>query len=181
MIPSIKKCVFILLLLLPRSLPAQNEAEISLPGGFREIILGNELQQVKQQLMNDPLFDYRGDPDVSFLPLPEQTLIECRGNSYINRAYFQFHEQKLYILILSLDRQKLDYFTMFSTLTEKYGDPDALSPSDAVWSSEEVRFSLERPLNIKYIDRRVFEALRDQGKAEKDLRDLSKQNFLKLF
>ena len=45
------------------------------PRGFRSIRLGMELEQVKQLLIEDPLFDYRGDPDISFLPLPPQTLI----------------------------------------------------------------------------------------------------------
>ncbi len=44
------------------------------PRGFRSIELGMELEQVKELLIEDPLFDYRGDPDISFLPQPPQHL-----------------------------------------------------------------------------------------------------------
>ncbi len=171
----------LIILFIPGISFAQTESAVTPPYGFRNIQLGQQLEEVKEILKKDPLFNYRGDPDVSFLPLPKQTLIECQGNSYISRAYFQFHEDKLYIIILSLDQSKLDYYTMFSTLSGKYGDPDSLSPSDAVWRFDEVRFSLERPLTVKYIDNRVFEDLRDKGRAEEDLRDLSRKNFLKQF
>ena len=40
----------------------------ALPAGFRAVSLGMGLDQVKKALAADPLFVYRGDPDVSFLP-----------------------------------------------------------------------------------------------------------------
>ncbi len=139
------------------------------------------IDEVKELLLKDPLFDYRGDPDVSFLPVPEQTLIECKGNSYLQRSYFQFHEQKLYIMILALNQKELDYFTMFQTLSRKYGNPDTLSPRSAVWRFEEVRLSLEKPLSIKYIAVQVFEELREKGRAEESWLDMAKQQFLDEF
>jgi hypothetical protein len=151
------------------------------PRGFRSIELGMELEQVKRLLIADPLFDYRGDPDISFLPQPPQTLIETSGSSFITRAYFQFHEDRLYIIILSLDPDRLDYYTLYSTLSEKYGEPTSLDPTEAVWVFEEVRLSLERPLNVKYIDRAVFEALKEEGQVQEDLWEISKENFLEQF
>ena len=83
----------------------ENGTSIEVPQGFRGIELGMELERVKELLREDPCFDYRGDPDVSFLPQTFQTLIECTGNSYIERAFFQFHEKRLAIMILVLDRK----------------------------------------------------------------------------
>jgi len=151
------------------------------PKGFRSIELGMELEKVKELLQADPLYDYRGDPDISFLPQPPQTLIECSGSSYIRRAYFQFHEDLLYILILALDPEKLDYYTLYSTLAAKYGQPDSLDPTQAVWSFADLRLSLERPLSVKYIDTVVFESLQQEGLVQQDLWELSKENFLEQF
>ena len=151
------------------------------PRGFRSILLGAELEQVKQLLIEDPLFDYRGDPDISFLPLPPQTLIETSGSSFIRRAYFQFDEDLLYIIILSMDPDRLDYYTLYSTLSDKYGQPTRLDPTEAVWQFEGLRLSLERPLNVKYIDSTVFEALKQEGQVQEDLWEISKDNFLQQF
>jgi hypothetical protein len=153
----------------------------ALPRGFRGIELGMELATVKELLRQDPLFAYRGDPDVSFLPVARQTLIECPGDSFLKRAYFQFEEDRLFVLILDLDPQRVDWFSVYSTLSGKYGDAQRISPSDAVWQSVEVRLSLERPLTVKYIDLAVFERLQREGRAGEKLKDLSRQQFLDQF
>jgi hypothetical protein len=161
--------------------PGPPPDSIQPPQGFRSIELGMELEQVKQLLIEDPLFDYRGDPDISFLPLPPQTLIETSGSSFIRRAYFQFDQDLLYIIILSMDPDRLDYYTLYSTLSRKYGQPTRLDPTEAVWQFEQVRLSLERPLNVKYIDIAVFEALKQEGQVQQDLWEISKDNFLQQF
>ena len=76
--------------LVPVSAQAAAPTPQPLPLGFRTVTLGMGLDQVKAALKADPLFRYRGDPDVSFLPQTSQYLIECEGNSYLRRAYFQF-------------------------------------------------------------------------------------------
>jgi hypothetical protein len=149
--------------------------------GFRSVTLGMALDQVKQALKSDALFRYRGDPDVSFLPQTSQYLIECEGNSYLRRAYFQFADSRLFIMILVLDTQKLDHYSMFSALSSKYGQPTSLSPQEVVWQSEPVRFSLERPLTVKYIDNKTFSALLAKGGAQKDLDQLSREKFIEQF
>ena len=165
----------------PADRPGLQPGAVQPPWGFRSIQLGMELEEVKQLLIDDPLFDYRGDPDISFLPLPPQTLIETSGSSFIRRAYFQFDEDLLYIIILSMDPDRLDYYTLYSTLSEKYGPPTRLDPTEAVWQFERLRMSLERPLNVKYIDSAVFEALKEEGQVQQDLWEISKDNFLKQF
>jgi hypothetical protein len=151
------------------------------PTAFRTIALGMTIDQVKEALRKDALYRYRGDPDVSFLPLTGENLIECEGSSYLSRGYFQFAEGKLYVLILVLDPQKLDHYSMFTAFTAKYGEPSSFNPAEAVWQSETVRFSLERPLTVKYIDRRVFEAQVARGAAQQDLEQLSRERFIEQF
>jgi hypothetical protein len=175
--------VLLLVLLLAAAICGAQESAgaIRPPRGFRSIQLGMELEQVKQLLIDDPLFDYRGDPDISFLPLPPQTLIETSGSSFIRRAYFQFDRDLLYIIILSMDPDRLDYYTLYSTLSGKYGQPTRLDPTEAVWQFEDLRLSLERPLNVKYIDSAIFAALKEEGQVQQDLWEISKDNFLQQF
>jgi hypothetical protein len=176
-------CVLLAAMLAP-SVPADAQTGStaqSLPLGFRSITVGMGLDQVKQALKADPLFRYRGDPDVSFLPQTSQYLIECEGNSYLRRAYFQFADSRLFIMILVLDTQRLDFYSVFSALSSKYGQPESLSPQEVVWKSEPVRFSLERPLTVKYIDNRTFAALLSKGGAQKDLDQLSREKFIEQF
>ncbi len=151
------------------------------PATFRAITLGMTVEQVKEALRKDALYRYRGDPDVSFLPLSGENLIECEGSSYLSRAYFQFANGKLYVLILVLDQRKLDHYSLFTAFTAKYGEPVSFNPTEAVWQSESVRFSLERPLTVKYIDRRVFEEQVARGAEQQDLEQLSRERFIEQF
>jgi len=166
------------LLVFPQSAahPAQ-----ALPAGFRSISLGMGMDQVKRLLAADPLFVYRGDPDVSFLPQTAQYLIECPGTTYLRRAYFQFADSRLFIMILVLDTQKLDHYSMFSALSAKYGPPASLSPQESVWQSDTVRLSLERPLTVKYVDNKTFSAILSKGGAQKDIEQLSREKFIEQF
>ena len=85
------------------------------------------------------------------------------------------------IMILVLDPQKLDHFSVWSALSAKYGQPATLSPEESVWQSDPVRLSLERPLTVKYIDNKTFTALLTKGGAQKDLEQLSQEKFLEQF
>jgi hypothetical protein len=173
----------VLSLLLPLAAAAQatTGAVPPPPRAFRGLSLGMELEQVKAALAADPLFRYRGDPDVSFLPQTSQPLIECAGTAWIRRAYFQFSDSRLFIMILVLDTQKIDHYSLFTALSGKYGPPVSLSPQEAVWSSEGERFSLERPLTVKYIDAAVFSRIVSGGAAEEDLEKLSRESFIGQF
>jgi hypothetical protein len=153
----------------------------ALPTGFRSIALGMGLDQVKAALKADPLFRYRGDPDVSFLPQTSQYLIECDGTTYLRRAYFQFADSRLFIMILVLDTLKLDHYSLFSALSAKYGPPSSLSPQETVWQSAPVRFSLERPLTVKYIDNKTFSAVLSKAVTSGDLDRLSREKFIEQF
>jgi hypothetical protein len=156
-------------------------AQAAGPRGFRGLELGMSLEQVKTRLAADALFGYRGDPDVSLLPSPQQTLIECSGVSWVRHAFFQFYEGGLLSIILVLDERRLDYYTLFQTLSRKYGSPARLDPAEAVWEFPGVRLSLERPLSVKYLDSGRFEELRKQGQAGEALSEVSKRAFLEEF
>ena len=151
------------------------------PVGFAEIEMGMELDQVKEALKRDAQFRFRGDPDVSLLASPNESLIETKGLSFIDRAYFQFHEGKLYSIILALDPERIDHYTMYTTLVGRYGEPTSLDPSEVLWEFDTIRMALERPLSVKYVDTATFnDILRESTKLE-SLNALSRDQFLGQF
>jgi len=75
----------------------------------------------------------------------------------------------------------MDFYTMYTTMTERYGEPVRLDPSHVVWEDEFTRISLERPLTIKYLDIESFDTLRQAGEIEQSLRTLSRESFLEEF
>ena len=150
----------------------------SSPLGFSTIKIGMALDEVKLALESNSLFRYRGDPDVSLLPRPNEFLIETEGIRYIDRAYFQFYDGALYTIILLLNREEIDHFTLYTTFVDKYGEPTYLDPSEVVWEFEAIRLAIERPLSVKYVDTVAFEEiLRENAKTE-SLNKLSREGFL---
>jgi len=180
---SFKGFLFFLIIFFPLVFPGNAGAEDfdALPKGFRAIELGMDLEKVKEVLSGDSYFLFRGDPDVSMLEKPNRTLIECKGSFFIHRAFFQFYEEKLYIIILMLNQEQLDHYSLFTTLSERYGKPQHFSPQRISWSSKEVELSLERPLTVKYLDLVVFEELKMKSRAEESLMQGLRENFLKQF
>jgi hypothetical protein len=163
-----------------------NRAETQRPSGelsreFYGISLQDSLDTVKDGLKSHPYFFYRGDPDVSFLPQTTKTVIDCEGRSYISRGLFQFSGEKLYIITLYFNPERLDYFSLFTALTKKYGRPVALDPSAAVWQNGQTRLSLEKPLTFKYIDKETFDKLKAEGETKKSFEEQSRGKFLDSF
>jgi len=160
---------------------APSEEENGLPRQFREITLGMSLDDLKEALLKDDHFLFRGDRDVSFLPAREQSLVETTGSSFIRRAFFQLRDAQLFIMAFSLNTQIIDHYSVFTQFTEKYGQPVYLDPQIAVWETEETRIAIERPLTVKYIDKVVFnDIINESGLIESGQVKL-RQDFLNEF
>ncbi len=154
---------------------------LALPRGFEDLLLGLPLSEVEKRLQASPYFSYRGQPDVSLAPADKQPIIESAGVRFVSSGIFQFHNDRLYTITIALNRSLLDFYSMFTSLSRKYGDPASLSPSEVVWQNDQVRLSLEKPLTIKYIDRVVFDQILQAGQAQKSLQELSREEFIHLF
>ncbi|WP_294429606.1 hypothetical protein [uncultured Treponema sp.] len=154
----------------------------SLPNGYSSAKLGMNIDDLKKALKNDFQFGYRGDRDVSLSPSDGQFLIETDGSqsgySFLERCWFQFAEEKLYIITLNLDRTKVDHYSVFSKLCEKYGNPDELSPKKSVWRDGNVIMSLEKPLTLKYVDAKAFDSKKNSSNVEKTTVEKAKDDFL---
>ena len=151
------------------------------PRQFRGLFLGQPLDDLKRALTRDGLFQFRGDRDVSFLPVREQTLVETTGLSYIRRAFFQLSDGAVFIMSFSLDTRLMDHYSVFTSFIRKYGEPVTLSPGEAVWETEETRVSIERPLTVKYIDKKVFDRLIEESRTRERLELLTREEFLSDF
>jgi len=158
--------------------PATADEAQAVPRSFRDIELGMSMDEVKAVLASDGIFVYRGEPDVSLLPRPDESLIEVSGLSFVRRAFFQFYEGKLFVMIFALNEKEMDHYSVFTSLSAKYGKPDSLSPSESVWMDDATRMSVERPLAVKYIDMAVFDALKAEGQAQKSYEEILRADFL---
>jgi hypothetical protein len=155
--------------------------EGELPREFRGIRLGMSLEELKAALEEDSLFSFRGDRDVSFLPDPQQYLVETTGLSFVKRAFFQLHGEKLFIMAFSMNTGVIDYYSIFTALREKYGEPKDLSPRQSVWEDGGLRLTLERPLTVKYIDLEMFNEIVGASSVEKTHELLRRQEFIDAF
>jgi hypothetical protein len=148
------------------------------PRQFRSLSLGLGLDDLKSALIRDELFLFRGDRDVSFLPVREETLVETTGLSFIRRAHFQLSGGEVYIMSFSLNTRLIDHYSVFTSFIRRYGEPVSLNPREAVWESEETRVSIERPLTIKYIDKTVFDRLVAESRALESRALVRREEFL---
>ena len=154
----------------------------SLPTGYGNIHLGMSVDSVKSALKKVPDFGYRGERDVSLSPESKEVIIETDASflqqSFFDRCWFQFSEKKLYIITLNLNPSRIDYYSVFKKLCEKYGNPDSLNPDKSVWQTDSVIMSLEKPLALKYVDAAEFKKLQDSSKVESSETEKSRDKFL---
>ena len=154
----------------------------SLPNGYSSAKLGMSIDSLKDALKKDHQFGYRGDRDVSLSPSDGQYIVETDGSqfgfSFLGRCWFQFSDDKLYIITLNLDRSKVDHYSVFSKLCEKYGNPDELSPQKSVWRDGDVIMSLEKPLTLKYVDAKTFDNKKNSSNVQKTTAENARDEFL---
>ena len=155
----------------------------SLPHGYTEIKLGMSLEETKETLVKNPEFGYHGDRDVSLIPHSSKTLIETdaergMGSDFLTRCWFQFSFDELYIITINVNPEKMDYYSIFKKLTEKYGEPTSFNPQSATWKDDEVTMSLEKPLTLKYIDNKIFDQTQNYSNIQASPTEITQEMFL---
>lgn len=154
-----------------------------LPHGYKNIMLGMSLEETKENLVKNPDFGYHGDRDVSLIPGSSKTLIETDaqkglGSNFLTRCWFQFTFNELYIITININQEKMDYYSVFTTLQNKYGKPTSFSPQAATWKNDEVTMSLEKPLTLKYIDNKLFEETQNYSNIQASPAEVTREMFL---
>ncbi len=160
------------------------QVAFSLPSGVGKVRLGMDVEGVKSALKSDGQFGYRGDRDVSISPQDKETVIETDPTmspafSFFERCWFQFSNGNLSVMTLKLNSDKIDHYSIFSTLCEKYGAPNELSPKKSVWKNDSVILSLEKPLTLRYVDAKAFNDKKDSSRVEKTTSEKARDEFLK--
>lgn len=154
-----------------------------LPHGYKNIVLGMSLEETKENLVKEPDFGYHGDRDVSLIPHSSKTLIETDsstglGSVFLTRCWFQFSFDELYIITINVNPEKMDYYSIFTKLVEKYGQPTSFNPQAAIWKNDEVTMSLEKPLTLKYIDNKRYEETQNYSNIESSPTEITREMFL---
>lgn len=179
-----KKHIFLLLLIFSYQLVfSQSTSHNSLPNGFQNISLGMSLEETKEELIKNQDFGYKGERDVSLLPDQQKVLIETDatkafGSKFLTRCYFQFYDDSLYIITINMNKEKIDHYSIFKTLTEKYGEPVSVTPEKTTWKNDSVTMTLEKPLTLKYIDNEVYNQLQQYSAVQKSAEEITQQMFL---
>lgn len=161
----------------PRERPEPQE----LPRNFRELVLGMGLDDLKTGLLRDGYFNFRGDRDVSFLPIRDQSLVETTGPSFIRRAFFQLRDGSVFIMAFMLNTEIIGHYDVFMQFLDKYGEPSYLDPRMAIWENDETRIAIERPLTVKYIDKVVFDDIVSESGLIESGQVQLRQDFLNEF
>jgi len=160
---------------------AQANGEDGLPRRFRELSLGMSLDDLQDALQRDGMFNFRGERDVSFIPVREESLVETTGSSFIQRAFFQLRDGELFIMSFTLNQGLMDHHSMFTRFVERYGQPTYLNPREAIWEDGNTRISLGRPLTVRYIDIGVFNDIISEATLVESRRVHERQEFLDEF
>jgi hypothetical protein len=166
---------------LAAALPADAQAakaKEAIPHGFRGIELGMDRDTVIAALKKESLFFYRGPEDVSLLPSPNQSLIDVAGPSFVRHGYFQFLDNKLWVIILNLNPEKIDHYSIYTSLVAKYGEPNSLDPKESRWEDPSTRMALERPLTLRYMDMAAYSKLREGSTAQQSAVEIDRKDFL---
>ncbi len=154
----------------------------SLPAGYGSIKLGMGIDEVKAELKKNSDFGYRGDRDVTLSPKTKQVIIETDASknaySFFTRCWFQFVDDKLFSITLNLNTNRLDHYSVFSSLTQKYGNPSSINPKRSAWEDSSVIMSLERPLTLKYIDAPVLKKIQDESGVKEIYEEKAVDEFL---
>lgn len=155
---------------------------IALPSGYKSIKLGMGVDEVKSELKKNSEFGYRGDRDVSLSPSDNEVLIETDAAfapySFLDRCWFQFSDGKLAIITINMNQEKIDHYSIFKTLCDKYGNPESLTPEKSTWKDSSVIMTLERPLSIKYADAKVVENKKNSSDVQKTVVEQARDEFL---
>ncbi len=150
----------------------------ALPQGYTTVQLGMSVEETKAALFKNAEFGYRGDRDVSLLPGENRTLIETKGSGSLQECWFQFQDEKLFTITIHINPDVLDYYSVFSTLCNKYGNPLELNPAKCTWRDDRVIMTLEKPLTVKYMDAQKSSEMAEESSAGISSVEIIRQMFL---
>ena len=172
-----KKCFCIVVMLITVFTMAISQTK-SIPDGYRSIRLGMTLEEAKENLQKDYIFNYRGERDVSLLTGKNQTIIETSGDTWLENCWFQFYNNELYSIIINFNPTYFDYNSIYNTLNDSYGIHTEMDPKHVIWEDSDITMSLERPISVKYLDNKIFEEIRELSMIEETVIEETRDSLL---
>lgn len=174
--------LFLLGLLAPTHEAISQEAvRTRLSRGFDRMDLGMSYTQTLEALVQSSYFEFRGLPDLSLRPGGPDPIIFVEGLSFVDEAYFQFRDDRLYSILILVNLNQMDYFTFYQHFQGLYGDPVSLDPSRSIWEDGATRLILEKPLSIHYLDIPTMEIILEGGRILDSAEEFARDRFLENF
>lgn len=181
---DMKNTFLVLILFISFALTAQEDTSYTpVAGRYRSFFISMSVEECREALRMDGYFFYTDHEQPSLMRPSNEILIDSPGRSFIKRGWFQFQDDRLIVMTFQLNQDKLDYYSIFRQLKEKYGDPLELSPQMALWRNEESgeEMLLSRPLEMKYRDGNYFRQLQEARRVDETVEETLRENFIQEF
>lgn len=153
----------------------------AISNGFEVFKMGMNRKTVQDKLYQSKLFYYQGEPEVTMTKNPAETLLNCQGRGIVKKGTFHFYKGRLFVITLILNPEEIDYYTLFTRFTKRFGDPKKMSPKSALWENKKTRLGLEKPLAIRFVDAEIFDSMEKKGKIKENVKVKTREDFLELF
>ncbi len=149
-----------------------------LSDGYKNIKLGMSKEEVQNILMKSIEFNYKKEEILTFRLEPDTDIISTEGYGYIINAYFHFHQDQLFQIILKISEDKIGYYYILKNFTTRFGKSTNLSPTRSIWDNEKIRIVLEKPCTLKYVYLPVWNGLLKEDVTSDNILELNRQKFV---
>ena len=119
--------------------------------GYKDIKLGITQDEAKNILKQSRDFNLKREEILTIRLEPDTEILSTEGFGFINFAYFHFHQDKLFQILLKIDKNRIGYYLLLKKMSTRFGSPSKFSPKRATWQNDKVRIAIEKPCTIKYI------------------------------
>ncbi len=134
--------------------------------GYMGIHIGMSRDQVLAAAESNDLMTVPTNRDVDFFPVEEREILTLSVKPEIPFMYLQFFEDVLYAITVIFDERYMDFYTLSSAVTQRYGEYTSLTPQWRQWRLDRVTVKVEKPAVVKYIALHDFlKAASFEGKA----------------
>lgn len=149
-----------------------------LSDGYKDIKLGMSKETVQNILIKSSEFNYKKEEILTFRLEPDTDIISTEGYGYILIAYFHFHNDQLFQIILKLSEDKIGYYYLLKNFTDRFGKSTNLSPTRSIWDNEKIRIVIEKPCTLKYVYLPVWNGLLKEDATSDNILELNREKFV---
>ncbi len=150
--------------------------ELLLPLGFLNLKIGTSRAEVNTMLIESPWFFYAGEPEVSFRSPDQEFVFDVPGLGFIDRALFQFKDFILVSIDMYFDETLIDYYSLHTTFTRKYGPPTEVHPRLMAWENSQIIIRVLKEGRVQYIGKDAADVIPENLDAQ-----TSVERFLDIF